>query len=310
MSAIITSEPTTSRWLTPQNMEAGLKLAEMMAKAKLVPEHLRNSAADCLLVISQAARWGMDPFAVAQATAVVKGKLCYEGKLVAAVLVATGAIDGRLSYEFTGQGQEMAITITGKPRGQNTCTLTGSVKKWRTENNQWDKDPQSMLVYRGTRQWARLYTPEAVLGVKTPDDVEAEEPREVEATVHDEPRPARRRSAAAITEAPPAAVESGPIAGPATTATPEAPAAGAEKPADPPAAPDTSVKRCQDVTAALIQRGPGGKALVAGIMQAWKLRDVAQLGELTDEDRQAYIDHIAEADAKLEPAAGAKGGAQ
>lgn len=71
-------------------------------------------------------------------------------------------------------------------------------------------------------------------------------------------------------------------------------------------APDTSVKRCQDVTEALILRGSGGKAMVAGIMKAWNLRDVAQLGELTDEDRQAYIDQVAEADAKLETATGGK----
>lgn len=166
-------------WLTPTNLESGMRLAELMAKAKLVPQHLQGSVSDCLLVISQAARWGMDPFAVAQATAVVRGKLCLEGKLVAAALVATGAVAGGLDYEFEGEGQNMAVTISGVlSRSGKTKTLKGTVKGWRTENGQWDKDPQAMLAYRGARQWARLYAPETILGVVTPD--EAAEPREAE----------------------------------------------------------------------------------------------------------------------------------
>src|SRR5690606_25367911 len=39
-----------------------------------------------------------------------------------------------------------------------------------------------MLVYRGTRQWARRYAPEALLGVYTPDELE-DAPRDTRATV-------------------------------------------------------------------------------------------------------------------------------
>ena len=40
----------------------------------------------CLVVIEQAMRWGMSPFAVAQCTSSIGGKLMYEGKLVAAAV--------------------------------------------------------------------------------------------------------------------------------------------------------------------------------------------------------------------------------
>lgn len=167
-------------WLTPTNLASGLQIAELMSKCKLVPQHLQASISDCLLVLSQAARWGMDPFAVAQATAVVKGKLCFEGKLVAAALTATGAVEGGLDYAFDGEGQAMAITITGTlRRSGRTYVLKGTVRQWRTDNGQWDKDPQSMLVYRGTRQWARLYAPETILGVVTPDEVEVKDAQDV-----------------------------------------------------------------------------------------------------------------------------------
>lgn len=184
------------------------RLAEMMAKCGTLPAHLQGKPADCFRVVVQAAKWGMDPFAVAECTSLVHGRMCYEGKLVAAVLQAMGAIDGRLTYDVTGKGQDAAIVVSGTPRGaKKACTIAGTVREWRTVtknkegqriDNAWDKMPETMLVYRGTRQWARVYAPEAVLGVYTPD--EAEEIREVHAeVVHTDP-PAARTAAPAAKE--------------------------------------------------------------------------------------------------------------
>lgn len=172
----------SSNWISPTNIEQGLKLAEMMATAKLLPEHLRNDKGSCLLVLEQASRWGMSPFAVAQCTSVVHGRLCFEGKLVAAALSAMKAIDGRLEYEITGEGQDAKVVVTGTPRGtKKPVSVTGTVKQWRTKGqkkdgsacpNAWDSQPEDMLIYRGTRQWARRYAPEAMLGVYTADEME------------------------------------------------------------------------------------------------------------------------------------------
>lgn len=168
-------------WLTPSNLDGALRIAEFMGKASLLPAHFNGNIGNCMLVLSQAARWGMDPFAVAQATAVVRGKLAFEGKLVAAALIATGAVPEGLDYEFTGEGQGMAITVTGiVGRTGKSKSYKGTVVQLRTDNGNWDKDPQSMLVYRATRQWARLYAPEVMLGVVTPDEVEPRDARDAQ----------------------------------------------------------------------------------------------------------------------------------
>lgn len=159
--------------LVPTNLEQALALADIMAKADLMPAHLKGKPGDCLLIVMQAQRWGMDAMPVAQCTSVVHGKLCYEGKLVAAALYAMGAIEGRLRYEFTGSGNSRGITVIGRPRGAGVDqTVEGTVENWKTGNEQWKKQPDDMLVYRGTRQWARRYAPEALLGVYTPDELE------------------------------------------------------------------------------------------------------------------------------------------
>lgn len=161
--------------LVPRNIAEALELANVMSAANLIPEHLRGKPGDCLLIVMQAQRWGMDAVSVAQATSVVRGKLCYEGKLVAAALYAMGAIDGRLRYEFSGAGDQRRVKVSGTPRGTKIDqTVEGTVADWRTSNDNWKKSPDDMLVYRGTRQWARRYAPEALLGVYTPDEMEAE----------------------------------------------------------------------------------------------------------------------------------------
>jgi len=185
-STLATQQPamtgeTRALALMPTSIDQAIHLSEVMAKANLVPEHLRGKPGDCLLIVMQAQRWGMDAVSVAQCTSVVHGKLCYEGKLVAAALYAMGAIDGRLEYDIQGSGQGASITVTATPRGgQGPQSVRGTVKDWRTYaknkdgkpvENAWDKIPEDMLVYRGTRQWARRYAPEALLGVYTPDEV-------------------------------------------------------------------------------------------------------------------------------------------
>lgn len=188
--AVALSEPDRqlATWLTPQSFAAAMQIAELMATCGTLPKHLANKG-DCFRVVVQAAKWRMDPFAVAECTSLVHGRMCYEGKLVAAVLSSMNSIEGRLQYDVTGTGQAMSIKVTGKVRGGRVEVYEGTVEKLRSHTwkdgkeikNAWDADPHSMLIYRATRQWARLYAPEAIMGIYTTDEME--DAREVHGTV-------------------------------------------------------------------------------------------------------------------------------
>lgn len=157
--------------LAPANIEQAFKLAEMMSGAKLVPAHLQGKPADCLLVIEQAARWKMSPFAVAQSTSVIQGKLMYEGKLVAAVVNANGGLEERLSFDYAGEGENRKITVKGKFRGEKEPrTVSVVYKDVKTANSMWQKQPDQQLMYSGTRAWARRHAPELMLGVYAPEE--------------------------------------------------------------------------------------------------------------------------------------------
>lgn len=160
--------------LVPTTMDGAIKLAEMMARAKMVPSHLQGHPGDCLMVIEQAGRWGMSPFAVAQCTSVIQGKLMYEGKLVAAALHTSGALKTRLEYIYTGEGADRTVTVSAVLAGEDKPrTVPVRLADAKTTNKVWLTQPDQQLAYHGARVWARRYAPEVMLGVYAPEEMEA-----------------------------------------------------------------------------------------------------------------------------------------
>lgn len=208
------------RSLVPTNMADAMRLAEMMATAKLVPKDLQKSPADCLMVIQQAIRWEMDPFAVAQECSVIQGKLMHNGKLVAAVVNARGNLTERLSYSYEGEGDNRTITVSGRLQGELTArTVTVRLGNAKTNNRVWQSQPDQQLMYHGARVWARRHTPELMLGVYSPeefDEVKKEPPKAApNVMIEHDPETGEIQSAAANEETPPSlapAVDAAPSA--------------------------------------------------------------------------------------------------
>lgn len=159
--------------LVPQTMAEAMDLSSLMAKARMVPAHLQGSPSDCLMVVLQARRWNMDPFAVAQATSVIQGKLCYEGKLVAAVVNTSPLVQGRLSYRYEGEGEDRTIHTSGTPVGEAVpLEVSVRLKDARTNNRVWNTQPDQQLAYHSARVWARRFVPELIMGVYSPEEME------------------------------------------------------------------------------------------------------------------------------------------
>jgi hypothetical protein len=179
MNAIVPTAPPQSSGfaLVPRDMREAMDLAAMMAKGKLVPAALQQSPADCLLVIEQATRWGMSPFAVAQEVSVIQGKLMHSGKIVAAAVHGSGVLEGRLSYAYSGDGASRSVTVRGRLRGETEpVEVTVKLADAKTSNQWWTKSPDQMLSYHGARVWARRFVPEVMLGVYSPEEFDEPSP--------------------------------------------------------------------------------------------------------------------------------------
>jgi len=208
------------------NMDRMIRLAELMASGKTtIPQHLRGNPGDCMAVTMQAMQFGMNPFAVAQKTHLVNGTLGYEGQLVAAVVNNSPLMADRLQLEWFGDwdkiiGKFKEVTSTkkmddnGNPKKYIVpdwnlndekglgIRVSGTIKgepgarvlellmtQCRTRNSGlWTEDPKQQIAYLAQRRWARLHTPDVLLGVYTPDELEEQAPRDMGAVVlADEP---------------------------------------------------------------------------------------------------------------------------
>ena len=159
-------------------------VASKMAESSLVPQTLRGkteqeTAANCFRVVEQAQRWKLSPFAVMDSASVVHGKLMWEGKLIAAAINST--LKTRLRYEYSGSGDGRTVIVSGDLDGVKV-DISGSVKDWKTTGNGSPWKPSQydqMLAYRGAREWARRHSPEIILGVYAPDELDAKPTRNV-----------------------------------------------------------------------------------------------------------------------------------
>lgn len=169
MSTAIVTHTPANEWLQLADF------SDRVCKAALLPDHLKNKPADCLLVAMQAQRWRMDFFAVAQCTSIVRGKPMYEGKLVAAAINASGKLTGPLNHRFSGEAPpKLSVTIIGKLQGED------APREWEVQweegfkhaqdKGQWNASPKKRLLYFATREWARVHMPEVMLGVVADDE--------------------------------------------------------------------------------------------------------------------------------------------
>lgn len=178
---------TAAAIFSPDSLRKLHQFAEVMAQGvATLPKHLAGKPADCLAIAMQAAQWGMNPYAVAQKTHLVNGVLGYEAQLVNAVITSSRAVQGRFHYEYGGDWSR----IVGQPMDKRDETglyiRVGAVLRGETEitwgeplylveavtrnSPLWKSKPQQQLAYLGVKYWGRMYCPEVILGVYTPDE--------------------------------------------------------------------------------------------------------------------------------------------
>lgn len=152
------------------------RIAVRMAEGRVtVPDHLRGNMGDCMAICIQAMLWNMDPFAVAQKTHLVNGRLGYEAQLVNAVLQNSGAIRGAPHYEYRGEGQALECRAGCVLRGESQVRWGEwlSINTVTTKNSPlWKVNPRQQMGYLQIKNWARAFAPGAIMGVYTTDELD------------------------------------------------------------------------------------------------------------------------------------------
>lgn len=161
----------------PRSMAEAMEFAKLMAASNFVPPHLRGQRGDCLAVVLQSVRWNADPFAVANKTYFVNDRMAFEAQLVAAVVNTSNILNGRLQVSWQGTvGQrDFQCTVRGMIKGDSEVhELIQEIDTITTRNSPlWKQSQRIQLGYYTMRGWSRLFTPEVLLGIYTPDELEA-----------------------------------------------------------------------------------------------------------------------------------------
>lgn len=157
----------------PTSLGEAMEIAKLMAAGNFVPPHLRQKPGDCLAVVMQSARWGLDPFAVGNKTYFVNDRMAYEAQLVIAVLNTSGVLKGRLDIAWEKHETDLVCTVTGTLRADSRPkSVSQELSRVKVKNSPlWVSSPRQQLGYYTSRLWARLYAPEVLLGVYTDDEV-------------------------------------------------------------------------------------------------------------------------------------------
>lgn len=244
------------------------RLSCVMANSgEMVPPHFRGKPDACMAIVMQAARWGMDPFAVAQKTHIVNGILGYEAQLVNAVVTTMSPTIDRLHYDWFGPWENVIGKFVEKTSAKGNAYISPGwsladekdvgVRVWATLRGEdaprelvlflsqaqvrnstlWASDPRQQLAYLGVKRWARLYCPDVILGVYSTDELLPAIERDItptgrvsvaELAAHSQPE----AEAAPVTDAPATEVPASSRTQPSPPAQPEPPPAADQLRAD------------------------------------------------------------------------------
>jgi hypothetical protein len=158
-------------------------MAEVMEFAKLmalsdvsIPRHLRGNAGACLAICIQAIEWKMSPYAVANKSYVVNDRIAYESQLIHAVIEQRAPLKGRLRNSYSGEGDSRKCKVWAHIEGEDEPLIFQSAEFGRIQPKNsplWKTKPDLQLFYNASRDWARMYFPDVIMGVYSDDELAA-----------------------------------------------------------------------------------------------------------------------------------------
>jgi hypothetical protein len=158
--------------LTPQSIDEALRMAEIMAKASIVPKDYQGNPGNILVAIQWGAEIGLPPLQAMQNLAVINGRPALWGDAVIALVRGSGLLDS-IHEEITAD----VATCTVKRRGEPPASRSFSVEDAKRaglygKQGPWQQYPKRMLQMRA-RAWAlRDVFPDVLRGVHVAEEAQ------------------------------------------------------------------------------------------------------------------------------------------
>lgn len=168
----------TGVWSDRNQFNQLLRAADMLSKTSIIPQTYQGKPQDCFVAIEMATRMGVSPMVVMQNMYVVKGKPSWAGQACTMLINSCGKFrDVKHVYTGTKGTDSRGCYVTavrcsdGEQIDGVEVTMQMAKSEGWTSNSKWKNMPELMLAYRASAFFARVYCPEALMGVQTYDEV-------------------------------------------------------------------------------------------------------------------------------------------
>ena len=173
-----TAIATNSVWENKDSFNQLLRAAQMLSQTSIIPQSYQNMPQDCFVAIEMANRMGVSPMVVMQNMYVVKGKPSWAGQACTMLINSCGKFKD-VKHIYTGEkgkpNRGCYVTATRISDGSQVdgveVTMQMAQSEGWTSNSKWRNMPELMLAYRASAFFARVYCPEAMMGVQTAEEV-------------------------------------------------------------------------------------------------------------------------------------------
>ena len=150
----------------------------MVSKTSIIPQSYQGKPQDCFIAIEMANRMGVSPMVVMQNMYVVKGKPSWAGQACTMLINSCGKFKD-VKHIYTGtkgtENRGCYVRAIRVDDGDEVCgvevTMQMAKAEGWTSNPKWRNMPELMLAYRASAFFARVYCPEALMGVQTAEEV-------------------------------------------------------------------------------------------------------------------------------------------
>jgi hypothetical protein len=174
-----TNPAERSLLLQQSQFELQQRQAKALASSTIIPKEYRNNIGDCMIAQEMAQRLNTGALEIMQNLYVVHGKPAFSATYLIARINQSSIIRGRLRFAITGEGDARQCIAYGVDAENGTqlestpITIAMAKKEgWHGKpGSKWQTMPDQMLTYRAATFWARVYAPDATMGMRTVDEV-------------------------------------------------------------------------------------------------------------------------------------------
>lgn len=169
---------TLNVWQDKEAFEQTARVANMLSKSTIVPEAYRGKPEDCFIAVEMAARMNTSPIFIMQNLYVVKGKPSWAGQACMAMITSCGKFRN-VKHVYTGTRgtDDRGCYVTAERisdgevlQGTEVTIKMATGEGWMS-NSKWKNMPEQMLGYRAASFFARMFCPEAMMGLQTTEEI-------------------------------------------------------------------------------------------------------------------------------------------